>query len=129
MSVKEMLKKITEKSKDKNCFTEEIRRFGEYILNHWVERCAEEANAGNDFLELFAFRGDAYFEQKIKLIHLAKNGLIEYLIRTTELSAVLEEYIVRKDTREVIKIEGNSQINLFNDNIFMHIYVIKLSWA
>ncbi len=129
MSVREQLKKITEKAKNKIAFTTEIKEFATVLLDHWVDNCAEAASMGHESIELYAFRAETYFEKKIKVLHLIENGLLEFLEKETDLKCILEEYIVRKDTRTVQRIIDNvSFYSQFDDNIFVHIFVIRLSW-
>lgn len=125
--LKENLKKITEKAKLKSLFNDDIKEFVKIILKDWINKCADCANEGETEMTLIAFRADAIFANN-KIKYFLKNGLIELLKKETELDVVIQEFIIKMSTKELMEIKNPQFDTLFENDTFLHYYVIKLSW-
>lgn len=125
--LKDNLKKITEKAKLKSLFDEDMKEFVKLILKGWLDKCAEAANEGETEVILVAFDADAKFANH-KIKYLIKCGLIEYIKKITELDVYIQEFIVHMGTKEVVEIKSPQFNKLFENDIFLHYYVIKISW-
>ena len=126
--LRENLIKIAEKANNKLLFNDDIKKFVSYILTNWLEKCAECANEGLYGMTLYSFRSDAVFENN-KIKYFVKNGLKELLEEETQLSVSINQYILRKITRELVKTE-ECDFDVIEDktDIFLHYYVIRLEW-
>ncbi len=125
--IKENLKKITERAKIKSCFDSDLKEFSSSILKGWLDKCAEAANEGLTSIPLVAFRADSFFAN-VKIKFFLKNGLIEYLKKETEVDVILQEFIIKMSTKELIEVKNTDFDNIHMDDIFLHYYVINLSW-
>ncbi len=125
--LKENLKKITEKAKLKSLISDDMKEFAEVILKNWLEKCAEAANEGSSELILVAFEAEARFANR-KIKDLLTCGLCDFIKKITELDVIMQEYIVKQDSKIAVEIISPHFNSLFENNVILHYYVIKLNW-
>lgn len=129
MSLKEQLRKISEKSLTKKEFNDDVKAFTEYIMHNWVKRVALEANQGCFEMPLVAFTSGAEFNNN-KIHSFLRHGLLDYIKeQINDLGVYVECYMVNKKTNGMDRIEHEVLNNLYIDDEYKYVYVIKLSWA
>lgn len=129
MSIREQLRKIAEKSLFKQEFNTDVKAFAESVLRDWVGRVAMAANHGKYEIPLVAFTSGAEFNN-VKIHTFFEQRLIDFIKEQIgDLSVSLERYLVNKKKSDITRVDSDILNEIYNDDEYKYIYVIKLSWS
>jgi len=106
MDPKDFFRKIADQSKLKNLYQEEVSELAKVVLEKWVINCSNYAAEGKYSAPLYAFTMDSEY-MEIKISHLVKNGLLDYLAAHTKLDITFKEYIVNNDGKIYTEINND----------------------